>query len=81
MRDFICQTLFIQCAQLFQQNDGIPVKTVLLSLDFDMRRELRLLNLGRDGCDDDRWAESVANVILDDEYGAKSTLFGSNDWR
>ncbi len=44
-------------------------------IDLDMRRKLRFLDLRRNGRDDHRWTEPVANVILYDQDGSYTALF------
>ncbi|MNT75069.1 hypothetical protein D3C72_2139340 [compost metagenome] len=44
-------------------------------INFHMRRQFGLLNLGGNRRHNDRRAESVANIVLYDQYGPYSALF------
>jgi len=79
MRDFIRQALLIDSADLLQQYDRIPVEAMSCRIHLDMRGQLSFLDLGRDGGYDYSWAESVANVILNDENGTDSALLRADD--
>lgn len=79
MRDFVGKPLFIYRPDLLKKQHGIPVEPVGRRIDLDMRRQLRLLNLGRNGRHDDRRAEAVANIILNDQNRTHAALFGTYD--
>ena len=78
MRDFVRKSLFVDRSDLLQQNNGIPVKSVRSRIDLDMSRQLRFLDLRRDGGNDRRRAESVADIILDNKHWSYPALLGTH---
>lgn len=81
MSDLIGQSLFIDGADLLQQDDRITIETVRFRVNLNMRWQLGLLNLSGDRSDDDRWAKSVADIVLNHEDRPDPALFGSYDRR
>lgn len=80
MRNFVCQSLLVDRPDLLQQNNGIPVKPVRFRLDLNMRGKLCLLDLRCNSRNDYRWAESIADIVLDHEHGTDTALLGPDDW-
>jgi len=79
MSHFFLEALFIQCTDLLQQDDRILGESCTLGVDVDMRGELGLTHSGCNRrCNDGR-AVAVADVVLYDQYGAKSPLLGADD--
>jgi hypothetical protein len=79
MGDFIGKPLFVNGSNLFQQNDGVTIKSIRFCVNLYVCRQFRLLNLSCNGSDDDRWTKAVANIVLDYEYGSYAPLFGAYD--
>lgn len=79
MGDFVGQSLFIYCPDLLQQNDGVTIKSINFGINFHVRRQFCLLNLRRDGGDDDRRTESVSYVVLNHQYRPYASLLRADD--
>ena len=77
--DALFQAAFIQRADLFQQNDGIPRKPEIRCRKFDMRGQFRLVDLARYRGGDDRGGILVADIVLHDENRAHSALLAADD--
>lgn len=78
---FVREPLFVDRPNLFQQNDGIPVEAMGFGVNLDMRRQLSLLNLGRNGRYDNGGAKAVADVILENENRADASLLRADNRR
>lgn len=59
---------FINGAQLFEKNDGIPDNVVSRCVDLDVRRQFGFIHLGSNGSTDHCRAVFVPDIVLDDEY-------------
>jgi hypothetical protein len=79
MGDLIGKSLLVNGSNLFQQNHGVTIKSISFCVNLYVCRQFRLLNLGRNSSDDDRRTKSVANIVLNDEYGSYAPLFGAYD--
>lgn len=79
MRNFVGQPLFVDRSDLLEKQHGIPVEAMGSRVDFHMRRQFRLLDLGRNGRYDHRRAEAVADIVLNDQDWSHSALFGAYD--
>lgn len=77
--DFVRQPLLVNGSDLLQQYDRVPVKAMRSRIDFDMRRQLGFLNLGRNRRYDDRRTETVADIVLDDQHRSYSALFRTDN--
>jgi len=73
--------LLVDGADLFQQDDRVPVKTVGFRIDLHMGRQFGFLDLGGDRGDDDGGAKPVPDIVLNDENRAHPTLFRSYNRR
>lgn len=80
MGDFVGQTLFINRANLLQQNHRVPIKPVGFGVDLHMGGQLGLLNLSGNRGDDHGGAKPIAYIVLDDQNRPDPTLFRSNHW-
>lgn len=81
MCNFISEPLFVYCTNLFQQDDGIPLKSVRFRINFDVCWELGFLDLCRDRSDDDRRRKTIADVILDDKHRTYPPLLRPDNGR
>lgn len=79
VRNFVGKSLFIDRTNLLKQKHGIPVESMGGRVDLDMRRQLRFLNLRRDGRYDDSRAEAIADIILNNEHGTYTALLRTYD--
>lgn len=75
MSNLVREPLLIDGANLFQQDHGIAVETVCLCVNLNMRGQLSLLDLGRNGSHNNGRTESVADIILDDQNRPNPALF------
>jgi len=81
VRDLVGKPLLVDGADLLQQNDRVPIESVRFGIDFHMGRQLRFLDLRGDRRNDDSWAESVPDIILNNENRPYAALFGPYDRR
>lgn len=79
MCDLIRQPLLVNGPDLLEQDDRVTIKAVSFRVDFHMSRQFGFLNLGGDRRHNNRWAKSIANVVLDDQNRAYATLLRTND--
>lgn len=78
MTNLFFQPLFIDGADLLQQDDRIFGQGIFSRGKGDMGWQLCLIHLGGDGGTDDGRAVFVAYVILHDENGADAPLFAAH---
>ena len=69
MTDLVFQPFFINGAQLFEKNDGIPDNVVSRCVDLDVRRQFGFIHLGSNGSTDHCRAVFVPDIVLDDDTG------------
>ena len=69
------KALCVDGSQLFQKDDGAAVQARSI-LHHDVRRQLRL-PFACHRCDDGGGAVAVADVVLEDEHGARAALLAS----
>lgn len=81
MGNLIRQPLLVNGPYLLEQDNRIPLHSVGFRFDFDVSRQLRFLDLRRNGRYNDRWTEAIANIVLDNQDGAHSTLLRTYDRR
>ncbi len=75
------QALLIDRSNLFKQDDGIPIESMRFRIDFYVGRQFRFLNLGGNRRDDDRRAEAIADIVLNNQYRPYSALLGPHHRR
>ena len=78
MTDLVFQPFFINGAQLFEKNDGIPDNVVSRCVDLDVRRQFGFIHLGSNGSTDHCRAVFVPDIVLDDEYRTDPALLASH---
>ena len=74
MTDLVFQPFFINGAQLFEKNDGIPDNVVSRCVDLDVRRQFGFIHLGSNGSTDHCRAVFVPDIVLDDEYSSSAVI-------
>lgn len=79
MGDLVSQPLLVNRPNLFQQDDRVAVKTMRRRINFHMRRQFCLLDLGSNRRYDYSRTKPVANIILDDQYRPYSSLLGTDN--
>lgn len=79
MRNFIRQALLVDRPNLLKQYDGIAIETMRSGIHLHMGWQLRFLNLGGNGGNNYRRAESVSDIVLYDENGTDSALLRADD--
>ena len=62
MTDLVFQPFFINGAQLFEKNDGIPDNVVSRCVDLDVRRQFGFIHLGSNGSTDHCRAVFVPDI-------------------
>lgn len=78
MGDFVGKPLLVDRPNLLQKNDRIAIKAMRRRVDFHVCGQLRLLNLGGDGCHDHGGTEPIADIILNDQHRSDATLLGTD---
>ena len=79
MAYLIFQPLFIDGAQLFQQHYGIFIHIVAAGIQFNMRRQLRLVHLCGDCSSDHGGTVFVPHIVLDDQHRPDAALLRADD--
>ena len=73
--DKFFQPLFVDCPDLFKQNDRIFYDPVIFRADLDMRRQFRFIHFRGDGRTYDRRAVPVPYIVLDHKHRPDAALF------
>lgn len=81
MGNLVSQPLLIDRPYLFEQNNRVPVKAMSRRINFNMRWQLCLLDLGGDSRHNTSWTKPVADIILDYQNRPDSTLLGTDNGR
>ena len=75
------EPLFVNGADLLQQDHRILAQAHTASCDVDMCRESCLSRLACDGCGNDRRGMAVAGIILDDQNRSGTPLLTAHNGR
>ena len=79
MSHLLPQTAFIQCTDLFQQDDRVLGKPDTVGINIDVRGQAGLAHPGGNGGGNNRRAVAVADVVLDDQHRAQTSLLGTDN--
>ena len=72
---FLSEAAFVQCTHLLEQDDAVALQPAVMRFDRNMGGEFGFIGFAGDRGGDHGGGIAVADVVLDDQYGAYASLF------